>query len=102
MSESLKADQSLTSCPFPMLSTSNPQTMPTAAISPKHFLFRFGLASITITLFWQIWFDIAGLTVRSEDVIAFLLICGFLLPVLLTRKLRYKPHILNLPLVLYL
>ena len=85
-----------------MVSANRSQTVLTANTHMPSYLFRFGLISITITLFWQIWFDLAGFTLRSEDIIAFFLVGGFLLSALLTGKFRYKHHILNLPLVLYL
>jgi hypothetical protein len=45
--------------------------------------FRVMLRLLTVTLFCQIWFELAGVTVRLEDVIAMILIGSLLLLALL-------------------
>lgn len=54
-----------------------------------------------MTLFCQVWFELAGVTVRLEDIITMILIGTPLLLALLTGKLRYYRSPLNLPLFLW-
>jgi len=59
------------------------------------------LGLFTVLLFCQLWFDVAGFTVRAEDVLALVLLGLLLLQVLLTGKLRYYRNPLNIPLLLW-
>jgi O-antigen ligase len=70
---------------------------------PKHLRLIFiPLIFYTILLFCQLWFDISGFTIRTEDlVIITLLILIFLLPILTKGTIKIKKHPLNLPFVLW-
>ncbi len=59
------------------------------------------LCLFTTLLFCQLWFDVAGFTIRAEDALALGLLGLLLLQVLITGKLRYYRNPLNLPLVLW-
>lgn len=59
------------------------------------------LCLFTVLLFCQLWGDVAGFTVRAEDVLALVLLGVLLLPALTTGKLRYYRNPLNLPLLLW-
>lgn len=52
-------------------------------------------------LFCQVWWDFAQITVRTEDVLAIVLISNLILPMLLTGKLRLPRNPLNLPLIVW-
>lgn len=60
------------------------------------------LGLVIILLFCQIWFDVAGLTVRLQDVlIGFILARMFLLPALVNLRISYFRSKLNAPLLLW-
>jgi len=59
------------------------------------------LSLFTLLLFCQLWVDLAGFTVRAEDILASILLAHLLLPLLLTGRLQYYRHPLNLPLLLW-
>lgn len=65
--------------------------------SPKLVLFRL----LVVAFFWQIWFEVAGITVRLEDIIAISMIGCALIGVLARGKLRFYRNPLNKPLVLW-
>jgi len=68
----------------------------------RHEPFTIWLISLfTVLLFCQLWFDVAGFTIRTEDILALVLLGVMLLPVLITGKLRYYRNPLNLPLLLW-
>lgn len=60
------------------------------------------LGLFTILLFCQAWWDVAGFTIRAEDILALILLGGLLLPVLLTGRLCYYRNPLNVPLLLWI
>lgn len=68
--------------------------LPFRVIHPKKFLrFQPLLLSLILTcLFIQIWFDVAGVTIRTEDVLSVFLLGHFLLPVVFTLKYDFIPH----------
>jgi len=68
---------------------------------PKKRYVTWSLGLFTMLLFCQLWGDVAGFTVRAEDVLALVLLGVLLLPALLTGKLRYYRHPLNIPLLLW-
>ena len=71
----------------------------TSTVHKRYSVWSFSL--FTILLFCQLWGDIAGFTIRAEDVLALVLLGVLLLPALLTGKLRYYRHLLNMPLLLW-
>lgn len=60
------------------------------------------LCLFTTLLFCQLWVDVAGFTLRAEDVLALVLLGKLFSPILLTGKLRYYRHSLNGPLLLWI
>lgn len=68
---------------------------------PQKRYATWALSLFTVLLFCQLWFDVAGFTMRAEDALALGLLGLLLLQVLMTGKLRYYRNPLNLPLVLW-
>lgn len=61
----------------------------------------FPLKLLLILYFCQLWIDVAGVTIRSEDVLLLLFVGQFLLSILLILKLYYRPSRFNLPLLFW-
>jgi hypothetical protein len=51
--------------------------------------------------FAQIWLDLAGFTIRVEDVLSLFMLVGLFLPVAMTARLRYYRSPINAPLLLW-
>lgn len=68
-------------------------TQRAASLSSFHLLL--------VLLFCQLWVQLGGFTVRSEDVLIVLLLIGWLFPALLHLRLRYYRSSLNGPLLLW-
>jgi O-antigen ligase len=62
-------------------------------------LFPYLLGVFVGLLFCQLWWDVAGFTIRAEDVLALILLGVFFLRALLSGKLRLIRNFLNLPLL---
>ncbi len=62
-------------------------------------LFPYSLGVFVGLLFCQIWWDVAGFTIRAEDLLALILLGDFFLRALLAGKLRLIRNSLNLPLL---
>jgi O-antigen ligase len=67
--------------------------------SMHHSAWALGL--FTLLLFCQLWPDVAGFTLRGEDILALLLLGRLLMQVILTGKLLYRRSLLTFPLVLW-
>lgn len=59
------------------------------------------MALLVMLYFCQVWWEVAGFTVRSEDVLILLICGGIALRTLAVGKLRYYRHALNRPLLLW-
>lgn len=57
------------------------------------------LLGVVVLFFWQLWFDVGGVTLRLEDVLIVLLLAGTLLPMVFTFSWPYLGSALNRPIV---
>ena len=83
------------------LISSHRKTLPAARTIMKDQYIVLSLCLFIVLLFCQAWIEVAGFTIRAEDVLALALLANLLLPTLSTGKLRYYRNSLNLPLLLW-
>jgi len=88
------------------VTANSPSTTPMTNLSISRIVLHrrthiWTLGLFVILLFCQLWGNVAGFTLRAEDVLAIVLLGVLLLPALLTGKLRYYRHPLNAPLLLW-
>jgi len=84
-----------------ILTSANRKERPFSRPITKKRYVTWSLGLFTMLLFCQLWGNVAGFTIRAEDVLALVLLGLLLLQVLVTGKLRYYRNPLNLPLLFW-
>lgn len=71
----------------------------------KHKLLRkyslWAIFFLVALYFCQLWWEVGGETLRSEDIVIVLLLSFWFILSLKERKLFYRPHVLNIPVLLW-
>ena len=82
------------------MSLTSSLSKPTAVehvVTLRHRLRGFAVLMIVLSFFWQIWFDIGGITIRLEDLLVLALLAESALPTLFTLRWEYIETKLNWP-----
>jgi hypothetical protein len=78
-----------------------PKSLPMFRLRVGFPLSLLPIALLVMLYFCQVWWEVAGFTIRSEDILILVLWGVIALRTLAVGKLRYSRHPLNLPLLLW-